>query len=103
MTGRRQARGGRGRVVMAGPPGRRRRPWLPFAAGLVLLLLVLVTARATDPQPGQPSPAAPARSDVAAVTRAPAPPPEPAHEVYGYVPYWEMDATIAEHVAATHL
>lgn len=29
--------------------------------------------------------------------------PEPKHEVYGFVPYWEMDDTIAEHVGATDL
>ena len=29
--------------------------------------------------------------------------PVPGHEVYGYVPYWEMDAGIAEHVATTEL
>ena len=27
--------------------------------------------------------------------------PAPGHEVYGFVPYWEMDGTIADHVAAT--
>ena len=31
------------------------------------------------------------------------PVPAPGHEVYGYVPYWEMDGTIADHVAATPL
>jgi spore germination protein YaaH len=29
--------------------------------------------------------------------------PEPKHEVYGFVPYWEMDETIADHVGATDL
>lgn len=29
--------------------------------------------------------------------------PKPGHEVYGFVPYWEMDDTIAAHVAATDL
>ena len=29
--------------------------------------------------------------------------PVPGHEVYGFVPYWEMDDTIAEHLAATDL
>ena len=32
---------------------------------------------------------------------APTPHPPPGHEVYGFVPYWEMDGSIAEHVAAT--
>ena len=33
----------------------------------------------------------------------PSPIPVPGHEVYGFVPYWEMDATIADHLAATDL
>ncbi|HLQ48287.1 MAG TPA: glycosyl hydrolase family 18 protein [Candidatus Dormibacteraeota bacterium] len=31
------------------------------------------------------------------------PPPLPGHEVYGFVPYWEMDAGIADHLASTDL
>jgi Glycosyl hydrolases family 18 len=38
-----------------------------------------------------------------AATPLPTPKPIPGHEVYGFVPYWEMDDTIAEHVAATDL
>jgi spore germination protein YaaH len=35
---------------------------------------------------------------------APATPvPAPGHEVYGYVPYWEMDGTIADHLSKTTL
>ena len=34
---------------------------------------------------------------------SPAVPPVPGHEVYGYVPYWEIDAGIAAHLAATDL
>ena len=46
-----------------------------------------------------------ATDDVAiAPTSAPASPiPVPKHEVYGFVPYWEMDDTIADHIAATDL
>lgn len=29
--------------------------------------------------------------------------PEPKHEVYGYVPYWEMDESIADHIGRTDL
>ena len=29
--------------------------------------------------------------------------PEPKHEVYGYVPYWEMDESIADHIGRTEL
>ena len=41
----------------------------------------------------------------AAATAAPSgtPRPAPQHEVYGFVPYWEMDATIADHLAKTDL
>ena len=31
------------------------------------------------------------------------PRPAPGHEVYGYLPYWEMDATIVDHLAVTPL
>jgi Glycosyl hydrolases family 18 len=33
----------------------------------------------------------------------PSPVPDPKHEVYGFVPYWEMDDTIAEHIRSTEL
>jgi spore germination protein YaaH len=36
-------------------------------------------------------------------SRSPSPVPIPGHEVYGFVPYWEMDETIAAHLAATDL
>ena len=29
--------------------------------------------------------------------------PDPKHEIYGFVPYWEMDDTIADHIAETDL
>ena len=35
--------------------------------------------------------------------QSPAAPPIPGHEVYGFVPYWEMDEGIANHVAGTDL
>lgn len=38
-----------------------------------------------------------------APTPEPTPVPTPGHEVYGYVPYWEMDASIAGHLAQTDL
>ncbi|HYH93914.1 MAG TPA: glycosyl hydrolase family 18 protein [Candidatus Saccharimonadales bacterium] len=31
------------------------------------------------------------------------PPPEPGHEMYGFLPYWEMDDTIADHLEETDL
>jgi spore germination protein YaaH len=39
----------------------------------------------------------------AAPTPEPTPVPTPGHEVYGYVPYWEMDSSIAGHLAGTDL
>ena len=48
-----------------------------------------------DAAPGTPNVA---RSDV---PRTPVP--EPKHETYGFVPYWEMDDSIADHLAATDL
>jgi hypothetical protein len=39
----------------------------------------------------------------AARSRPPVRIPDPGHEVYGYVPYWEMDEGIVDHVAGTDL
>jgi chitinase len=39
----------------------------------------------------------------AALRGASLPPPVPGHEVYGFVPYWEMDDGIADHLAGTDL
>ena len=48
--------------------------------------------------PTRPAPATPGEP-----TPVPTPRPAPGHEVYGYVPYWEMDAGIADHLAKTDL
>ena len=53
-----------------------------------------------------PTPRSPLASDVAIAPTSTAPSgpvPVPKHEVYGFVPYWEMDDTIADHIAATDL
>jgi len=44
-------------------------------------------------------------ADGATVSAGPAatPRPAPGHELYGFLPYWEMDATIADHLAKTPL
>ena len=44
----------------------------------------------STPAPGAPTP-------------EPTPVPTPGHEVYGFLPYWVMDSTIAGHVAQTDL
>ena len=42
-------------------------------------------------------------ADAGSPTPEPTPVPAPGHEVYGFLPYWEMDATIADHVAGLDL
>jgi Glycosyl hydrolases family 18 len=44
-------------------------------------------------------------TDGATASAGPAatPRPAPGHELYGFLPYWEMDATIADHLAKTPL
>ena len=53
-------------------------------------------------RPGGDSAVAPLGSS-GAESQPPAAPPIPGHEVYGFVPYWEMDAGIADHLAETDL
>ena len=69
------------------------------APGLAILALVLAAC-------GGPAPS-PTASGLAAVdstpTALPTVVPKPGHEVYGFVPYWEMDDTIAAHIGATDL
>jgi hypothetical protein len=51
------------------------------------------SANSALPPSGLPMPASP----------RPTVTPIPKHEVYGFVPYWEMDDTIADHIARTDL
>ena len=77
-----------------------RRPILVLLlAGVVavLSLVAIVVTRPSDPT---------ARSEPSAAmlpTAQPTPVPIPGHEVYGFVPYWEMDEGIGAHLAATDL
>ena len=67
---------------------------------LAAILVVVVTAC------GGMTPSAelvPADSTVPAATVRPTIVPIPGHEVYGFVPYWEMDDSIVDHVEATDL
>jgi hypothetical protein len=70
------------------------------------LLAAVAVATACSPVPlesSDPSASGGASPGLAA-TLAPTVPPIPGHELYGYLPYWEMDdAGIAEHVADTPL
>lgn len=51
-------------------------------------------ARSGGASAGAGSPSVPPRPTIV---------PIPGHEVYGFVPYWEMDDSIAEHIGATDL
>jgi hypothetical protein len=73
---------------------------------LGVALGVALGACGTNPGPA-PSAGPPSGSgDPADPTTATAPPtirPSPGHELYGYLPYWEMDDTIGDHLATTSL
>lgn len=76
----------------------------PAALALVVALVLGSAVLSTSLQP--PAPGAAGRGAAVgapATVGTPTPVPIPGHEVYGYVPYWEMDAGIAEHVARTDL
>ncbi|HEX7346956.1 MAG TPA: glycosyl hydrolase family 18 protein [Candidatus Limnocylindrales bacterium] len=73
----------------------------------IAFALAIVTAAACglvspSGSPGSGSPAGPAPTSSGSLSEATVLP-EPKHEVYGFVPYWEMDETIADHVGATDL
>jgi chitinase len=71
-----------------------------LAAFAVTLAFIFLTSRpaanGTTTQPGGSAAAAGA-------AKTPIPIPIPGHEVFGFVPYWEMDAGIAAHLADTDL
>jgi len=81
---------------------------------VVLATLVLASAAACGQGPegspegsagGSPSGQAASPSAVTAATPLPSATsrPEPGHEVYGFLPYWEVDKTIAAHLRSTDL
>lgn len=75
-----------------------RRPGFALTIAISVALAACGTMPAPSPEPstaGSPLPSAPAPS--------PTPPPVPGHELYGFVPYWEMDGTIVAHVKQTPL
>jgi spore germination protein YaaH len=77
----------------------RRRPVIvaSLAAGVAAVLVAGLVLAPIRPITGGVQPGA---SDA---LRGVLPPPLPGHEVYGFVPYWEMDAGIADHLARTDL
>ena len=84
---------------------------LPSGVRPIVAALVLVAACgspvAPTPGPGGLSSANPNRAagspSAAAGLPSATPVPAPGRELYGFVPYWEMDDTIAAHLAATPL
>jgi spore germination protein YaaH len=74
---------------------------------VVLVVLALGIGLTVTSRPAASDHAADAPGAAASATGTAAPTPSPipipGHEVYGFVPYWEMDGTIADHLAATDL
>jgi hypothetical protein len=70
-----------------------------LAATLVLALAIGACGGVTPTADGVPV----TRPNIAPVTARPTIVPIPGHEVYGFVPYWEMDDSIVDHVGATDL
>jgi hypothetical protein len=83
----------------------RPRPRRPGWAIVAVTLAVVVAG--CDSTPGPSPTAAPSGVDAASVAPAASgasnAPPAPGHEIYGFLPYWEMDAGIAGHLATTPL
>ena len=69
-------------------------------AGTVAIASSLILGRGMDRQPPSSGSAAPTGGGDAARASVR---PIPGHEVYAFVPYWEIDRSIARHVAAVHL
>src|SRR5262245_60745208 len=104
----------RSRHQMAGlePPSRLRPPSRRSALLIVVAAIgVLAIGGTLLTRGGAESGLSPASSDAAAsaggslnvgveASIEPSAVPDPGNEVYGFVPYWEMDATIVDHVAA---
>ena len=75
------------------------------AATLLAVTLLAVACAPVPPSSGPSASVVPdARTQTSPDPGTPtAPRPTPKHEVYGFVPYWEMDDTIAEHVGKVDL
>ncbi len=84
-----------------------RRPYL----GLAVLLAIALAGTSACGRAPDGSPDAAPTATAAGPSMVPGPSvapdatsvPAPGHEVYGFVPYWEMDAGIAAHLRATDL
>jgi spore germination protein YaaH len=75
----------------------------PLVAAVLASLAVTIAIAIAVWRPASPLPAGAVIPSAADESPTPLPVPIPGHEVYGYVPYWEMDAGIAAHLAETDL
>src|SRR5262245_42304698 len=78
----------------------------PVVAVVLGLLVVSIGIPVTSSRPAAEDPkdvAAQPATGSTTPSHAPSAVPIPGHEVYGFVPYGEMDAGIADHLAATDL
>jgi hypothetical protein len=86
-----------------------RRPWIvpTVVVGLIVLVGAVIVggfgAQGGQGVAGQPSGAQTEGGAEPTATPRPTARPIPGHEVYGFIPYWEMDDGIAKHVANTDL
>jgi len=74
----------------------------PVSALSLGIVLALVAACGGTP-PSGPSDARATATERPSAAPPATPVPDPKHETYGFVPYWEMDDTIADHLATVDL
>jgi spore germination protein YaaH len=82
-----------------------RRPVIGVGAVAVAAAIILGIALVAPPGTPKPAPSSdPSAADAgASVSAVPTVRPVPGHEVFGFVPYWEMNGDIAAHLAGTDL
>ena len=80
-----------------------RRPIIGVGVAAILVASALALVASRSSAPGAPGDTGGPSAAAATTTPSAAPVPTPKHEVFGFVPYWEMDATIADQVAKTDL
>jgi len=73
------------------------------AVGLIVAILIVSVAACGRRPDGEPKASPTGASPSPTATPAPTPRRVPGHEVYGFVPYWEMDDGIAAHLRTTAL
>jgi hypothetical protein len=72
-------------------------------SGLALTLVLALAAGACGGVTPSTAGVTATAQNVAPATARPTIVPIPGHEVYGFVPYWEMDGSIVDHIGATDL